>query len=311
MSRRALITGAAGFVGPILRTVLKERGWLCVGVDASDGADHRVDITDAEQVDRLFASAGDLTHVFHLAAITFVPQSRQDPTGTIRVNVEGTIRLAHATAQHHPGARFVFIGTSEIYGAPQQLPVDEEHPVAPNNPYAISKLAADQYCAYLGRTTGLDVVRMRPFNHSGPGQSDRFVLSSFARQIAEIEAGVTPPVLKTGNLEAARDFSHVRDVVRAYALAAEQGEPGAVYNVCSGNAYTIQDALDALLAMSDANIEVRQDPDRMRPSDVPEVRGSYAKLEAATGWTPAVAFDELLHDLLTYWRARVWEATAS
>jgi GDP-4-dehydro-6-deoxy-D-mannose reductase len=186
----------------------------------------------------------------------------------------------------------------------------ETHPINPANTYAISKAAADHYCAYLSRIRALDIVRMRPFNHAGPGQADSYVLSSFARQIAEIEAGLRAPLLETGNLEAARDFLHVDDVLRAYEAAALHAPSGEPFNVSSGQAQRIQSALDQLLAMSSAAIEVRPDPARMRPSDVPEVYGSSDKLTTMTGWRPEITFAALLRDLLDYWRSAIADRAA-
>lgn len=303
MSGRALITGATGFVGRLLSAYLVEQGWdvVCTGYPPADGA-VTLDVTDREQVNAVLEEAGELTHVFHLAAIAFVPTANRDPALAFRVNLLGAVNLTGALVDRGLKARFINIATSEIYGPPQSLPVTEGHPVNPPNPYAISKAAADQYCAYLFHAAGLDVIRMRPFNHSGPGQSDDFVLSNFARQVADIEAGRNEAVVRVGNLKAARDFLHVRDVVRAYEQAALRGRSGEAYNVCSGQARTIQTALDQLLALSNHTIEVRHDPERIRPVDVPEIYGSHDKLSADTGWEPATPFDDILRDLLTYWR---------
>ncbi|MBI2431371.1 MAG: GDP-mannose 4,6-dehydratase [Candidatus Hydrogenedentes bacterium] len=300
------MTGASGFVGRILCAYLKERGWDVVGSGDlhQDGLIH-CDVTDPGQVRALIATAGKCTHVFHLAALTFVPQANERPGDAINANLMGTIHLTEALRTHGAQARLIYIGSADAYGPPQSLPIDENHPLNPQNPYAISKAAADHYCAFLSKSSGLEIIRMRPFNHSGPGQSDHFVLSSFARQIAAIECGQAPPVLRVGNLEAARDFLHVQDVVRAYELAALKGHPGEAYNVCSGKAHRIQDVLDAMLEMATVKIEVEPDPARLRPVDVPRVEGAYLKLESHTGWLPNITFDTLLRDLLIDWRARL------
>ena len=304
MTGRALITGAAGFVGRRLATYLQSRGWALVrsGVPAGEGM-IPCDVRDGASVSRLVREAGELTHVFHLAAIAFVPEAEIDPVRTMEVNLNGTIHLCQALRQCARPPRLIFVGSADAYGPPLTLPITEEHPLLPANAYAISKAAADHYCAHLARVKALDCVRLRPFNHTGPGQADHFVLSSFARQIAAIEAGRSEPVLRSGNLEASRDFLHVDDVVRAYELAALHVPSGEVYNICSGKAVRIQDALDRLLAMSTAAIAVEQDPARLRPSDVPEVRGAHEKFSSATGWHPEIEFDNLLRDLLAYWRA--------
>lgn len=312
MNRCALVTGAGGFVGTRLTRHLEAQGWSVVrsGYPAVEGM-LPCDFQEAEAVRALVAGAGEVTHVFHLAAIAFVPDAERDPVRAMDVNLNGTIRLCSALREFSSPPRLVFIGSSEIYGPPLSLPMTEDHPVSPANVYAISKAAADQYCAHLSRTHALDIVRMRPFNHAGPGQSDSYVLSSFARQIAEIEEGLRPPVLETGNLEAARDFLHVDDVLRAYEAAALHVPSGGAFNVCSGQSHRIQFALDQLLALSKVAIEVRHDPARMRPSDVPDVYGSAAKLNAMTGWRPEISFDTLLVDLLDYWRAAVLAQTES
>lgn len=306
MSRRALVTGAGGFVGTRLARYLESQGWSVVrsGFPAGEGM-LPCDFQDDTAVSALIENAGSLTHVFHLAAIAFVPDAERDPVRAMDVNLNGTIRLCSALRALPAPPRLVFIGSSEIYGPPLDLPMTEAHRVSPANTYAISKAAADQYCAHLSRIRALDIVRMRPFNHAGPGQADSYVLSSFARQIAEIEAGLRPPMLETGNLEAARDFLHVDDVLRAYEAAALHAPPGEVFNVCSGQRQRIQSALDQLLALSKVAIEVRHDPARMRPSDVPDVYGSAAKLTAMTGWHPEISFGALLSGLLDYWRGAV------
>lgn len=309
MSGRALVTGASGFVGALLCAHLDRQGWEVVGSgDRTGDAWTPCDVTKRDQVEALMEQARGCTHIFHLAAMTFVPEANTHPGKALEVNLLGTVYLAEAMRSVLPSARLLYIGSADAYGPPQSLPVDEDHPLSPQNPYAISKAAADQYCAFLSKSSSLDVVRMRPFNHSGPGQGDQFVLSSFARQIAEIELGLVDPVLQVGDLSAARDFSHVRDVLHAYELAALQGHPGEAYNVCSGNAQTIADALKQLLGMSQASVEVRQDPARMRPVDVPRVEGSFQKLAQHTGWRPEISFETLLSELLEDWRARLKDA---
>ncbi len=306
MSKRILVTGAQGFVGQKLCAYLSAAGHTVLRTDTQlpdDAQDTQVcNITDASSVDALLEWAGDLDAVIHLAAITFVPQAQADPTRVMDVNLHGTMHLIEAMKQYTPKARLLFVSTSEVYGAPQYLPIDEAHPVNPTNPYAISKVAADYYCNYVAQAGDLDIVRMRPFNHSGPGQADHFVLSSFAHQLAAMECGQQPPILQVGNLEAARDFLHVDDVVRAYALALEHGTSGEAYNLGSGKSRTIQSALDALLTRVSLDIQVERDPARMRPLAVPEIRASHNKFTACCGWKPEIPFETLLDELLAYWR---------
>ena len=304
MTQRALITGAAGFVGQKLRRHLEAQGWEVVGSgDQGQAGVIPCDISVRMQIDALLDQAGEVSHIFHLAAITFVPQASANPAEVMCVNLNGTIHLVQALAERQWPGRLLYIGSADSYGPPKYLPVDEEHPLSPANPYAVSKAAADHFCAYAAKAHGLDILRMRPFNHSGPGQPDQFVLSSFARQVAEIEAGHREPVLHVGNLSAARDFLHVDDVLRAYEIAARLGMPGQAYNICSGAAREVKLALDMLLEMSTASIEVRPDPARMRPVDVPSVYGTHQRLTEDTGWAPETGFDQILRDLLGLARA--------
>ena len=306
MSGRALVTGAAGFVGSTLSELLEQRGWEVVrGVLPGQEGGVPCDITDPALLQRVFDEAGPLTHVFHLAAIAFVPAANNNPALAIDVNLSGTIHLAEVVRQRVPGARLIYVGSADAYGTPLSLPISEAHPLNPVNTYAISKAAADHYCAYLHRAFNMDVVRMRPFNHSGPRQEPAFFLPSCAKQIAEIEAGLKPPVIKVGNLLASRDFSHVHDVVRAFEAVALRGTPGEAYNVCMGKSYTMQESLDAMLRRSTVEITTELDPSRMRPADVPGLVGANSKLRAETGWAPEKSFDELIEDLLNYWRRRI------
>jgi GDP-4-dehydro-6-deoxy-D-mannose reductase len=310
MSRRALVTGSEGFVGRLLCRRLADAGWAVMGCDLSvspedDRNDRRhCDLTLPGTAGETVEWAGPLTHVFHLAGLTFVPKAIEDPAAAMRVNYEGTVHLMRAVELLEPGARFLHVSTSEVYGRPVRLPVDESHPIQPGNPYSISKAAADMHARYVAGQGKLDVVVARPFNHSGPGQTDAFVLSSFARQIAEIEAGRAEPALRVGNLTAARDFSHVEDVARAYLLLAERGKRGEVYNICSGESHSIQSAMERLIALTGKEIRWEVDKARWRPAAAGEMRGSHDKLTADTGWQPEIGFEDLLRDLLDSWRER-------
>lgn len=279
-----------------------------LGADGDPPDYKSCDVSKSDQIEAMLEWAGPITHVFHLAARTFVPEAMDDPCGVVETNLQGTMKLLTQLHARGGEVRTIFIGSSEAYGPPQSLPITEEHPLCPNNPYAMTKAAGDHFCVYAHQSLGMDIVRIRPFNHSGPGQSDRFVLSSLARQIAEAEAGLREPALEVGNLEARRDFSHVRDVVRAYERAVIDGVSGEAYNVCGGRSYAIQEALDTLLGLSGAEIEVKVDPSRTRSSDIPEICGSHAKLTERTGWAPEIGFEELLGDVLDYWREAIREA---
>lgn len=308
MSGRALITGSEGFVGRALCAYLDASGAETLGCDLRVPPSEKrfaCDITDADQVEALLAWAAPCDTVYHLAAAASVADGLNAPGLFMRVNIEGAVNLCEAMMQRLPDARLVFVGSAEVYGAPAYLPMDESHPLNPVNPYAISKLAAEQYCRYMHQSHGMDVVMMRPFNHSGPGQRDQFVLSSFARQLVEIERGLREPVLRVGNLEAKRDFMHVADVTRAYALAARMGEGGEVYNLCSGEAVSMAGVLDNLRAISGVVCEVERDPGRCRPVDVPELRGCCEKFQHRTGWRPQTTLAQLLEELLDWWRAEL------
>jgi len=306
MSERVLVTGAIGFVGNRLCAYLESEGYEVYSCDLapkSNNERYRVcDVADPDSIRDTLIWAGPLNYVIHLAAMTFVPEAAVAPEKVINVNVNGTITLIRLMEKLTPEARLLFISSSEVYGAPQFMPVTEEHPFHPNNPYAISKAAADEYCRYYASSGKLSIVRMRPYNHSGPGQSDRFVLSSFAKQVATIESGTGSPVLHVGNLEVARDFMHVDDVIRSYVTALTDAQSGEAYNICSGNAYNIGSALKSLVEMSGTEIQIEVNPDLLRPADIPEIRGSHEKFTNATGWNPEITFELLLHDLLNYWR---------
>jgi GDP-4-dehydro-6-deoxy-D-mannose reductase len=266
-----------------------------------------MDVTDAYGV---LSTIGSLrpTHIFHLAAQSFVPTSRKAPQETFTVNAIGTINILEAAKVLELDTKIHIAGTSEEYGyvKPEELPVTEKNPLRPLNPYAVSKVAADLAGQQYHRSYGLQVVITRAFNHTGPRRGDAFAESNFSKQIAQIEKGLQEPVIKVGNLESARDFSDVRDVVRAYWLALKKGEPGKVYNISSGRAIRLGDLLDRLLAQSRVkNIRIEQDPQRLRPSDVPHLPGDSSKFREATGWLPQIALDRTLKDLLDYWRGEV------
>jgi GDP-4-dehydro-6-deoxy-D-mannose reductase len=299
---RALVTGATGFVGRYLVSALQAAGtavFQCGG--PSDGpAAFALDLDDPATI----AAALDLARpdwVFHLAAQTFVPESFASPVATYRTNVIGTANLAHAVreyARDRSMPRILFTSSAEVYGSrpPGDMPLRETDIPAPATPYAASKLGAEAIVLAEARGLGLDVVIARAFNHIGPGQNDRFVVPSFARQLAQIAAGA-PPLMLVGNLTAVRDFLDVRDVVAAYLALARDGARGEIYNVCSGAGRSVRDVLRELIAIAGVPVEVREDPERMRPLDVPVFVGSAQKLEAATGWRPQIPLSQSLRDI--------------
>lgn len=247
--------------------------------------------------------------VFHLAGQASVSASWRDPWATFEANLRMQINLQTALAGS--GARLLAVTSNEIFGAPdpEYLPTNEEAPLAPMNPYAASKAAQDLAAAQAGRSGDLAVIRLRPFNHIGPGQDAGFVLPAFAKQIAEIESGLRPARLEVGNLAAERDFSDVRDIVRGYRLAAEKGQAGEAYNLGSGVARSIQSLVDLLLDRADRDIEVIRDPERMRPNDIPRSCCDASKALDAFGWATRIDFESSVESVLDEWRVRLRAAT--
>jgi len=313
----ALITGAGGFVGGHLCDyLLSETDWDLTGTvfdpSASQGTENPrlrlrpADLRAPSTVTSLLEETRP-TIIFHLAAQSSVPTSFSDPWETLENNLRSQLNLLEAVRQSGREVTFLVIGSNEEYGAPrpEELPQTEQSPLRPNNPYAVSKVGQDYMGLQYHLTYDLSVVRVRPFNHTGPGQSTRFVAPAFASQIARIEAGLQEPVMSVGNLAASRDFTDVRDIVRAYHLAVTEGEPGDVYNLASEQPRSIEALLNTLLGFSDVDIRVERDPERYRPADVPIVYGSAAKFRSRTGWVPQISFEETLRDTLAYWRERV------
>lgn len=314
---QALITGAGGFVGGHLCSyLLTNTDWELTGTvfdPANKGRaqDPRLDLRSLDLRDR--DSVASLVEdiqpdvIFHLAAQSSVPSSFADPWDTLENNIQSQVNLLEAVRRSGGEAVFLVIGSNEEYGAPipDELPQTEDTPLRPNNPYAVSKVTQDFMGLQYHLAFQVPVVRVRPFNHTGPGQSSRFVAPAFASQIARIEAGLQEPVLKVGNLSTSRDFTDVRDMVRAYHLATTKGEPGEVYNLASGEPQSIKAMLQTLLAYSDVDIRVERDPERYRPADVPVAYGSAQKFHELTGWQPEIPFEQTLQDVLTYWREQV------
>lgn len=313
---RYFITGIAGFVGQHLAAHLAGRGEEVAGlalpgtrqesVGGPEVAVHSGDVCDQGRL-RSLLEAFRPDRIAHLAARSSVAGSLRDPLGTFAVNAGGTVSLLEAAAAAASGARVLVIGSAEAYGEVKEddLPLSEERPLRPLTPYGLSKAAAETVALFYARSRGLPVAIARAFNHTGPGQEPTFVCSDFARQIARIEAGRERAVLRVGDLTPRRDFSDVRDVVRAYDLILEKGTPGEIYNVCSGRAWSIGEVLEILRGLAGTPIAVEADPTRGRSEDVPVLVGSFGKLEAATGWRPTIPLPRTLKDLLDWWRAVV------
>lgn len=264
------------------------------------------DMSDSARIREIVAESRP-TWIVHLAAQAFVPTAFADPMGTLVNNIAGQVNLSEAVLAMDLRPRMLVICSNEEYGivAPEELPVKETAPFRPTNPYAVSKVAQDMLGYQYFVSHGLPIVRVRPFNHLGPGQSDRFVSSAFARQIAEAEAGLREPVLSVGNLTAERDFSDVRDIVRAYKLALEQGEPGEVYNLGSERAVSIQQLLDLMVSKSRVPLRVETDPALFRPVDVPRIEADCSKFRSLTGWRAEIPLEQTVVDILKWWRERV------
>jgi GDP-4-dehydro-6-deoxy-D-mannose reductase len=316
--RRVLVTGVTGFAGSHLVDYMLERGDCdVVGIQRwrsrTENIEHFADRITLLECDLRDASSTRDTlekvrpdWIFHLAAQSFVPTSWTAPTESLTTNIIGQINLFEAVRKLGMHCRIQLACSSEEYGLvlPDELPIQETNPLRPLSPYAVSKVGQDLLGYQYWKSWKLDCVRTRGFNHEGPRRGPVFVASDFAKQIADIEKGRREAVISVGNLEAKRDFTDVRDMVRAYWLALEKCEPGEVYNICTGSAWTIRKVLDQLLSMTKSKIEVRQDPARLRPSDVPVLIGDNSKFVKATGWQPVIPFEQTLRDMLEYWRAR-------
>jgi GDP-4-dehydro-6-deoxy-D-mannose reductase len=265
------------------------------------------DLRDLSSVRTLLEQAR-ADYIVHLAAQSFVGASWETPTETLLTNAVSQMNLFEAIRQLGASARFLVIGSSEEYGLvyPDELPIHETNPLRPLSPYAVSKVTQDLMGYQYFKSYGLDIVRARAFNHTGPRRGDAFATSSFAKQIAEAEAGLREPVVHVGDLKPTRDFSDVRDIVRGYWALLQRGTPGEVYNLCSGVDWSIERMLNFLVSSSKLErVEIRPDPTRLRPSDVPVLRGSAEKIEHAVGWTPRIPLEQTLADLLEYWRQQI------
>ena len=295
MPGRALVTGAGGFAGRHLVRHLREQGEDVVGPSSAE-----VDLRDAASTRALVREARP-ARVFHLAALASVGRSWEEPERTLSDNQAMTLSLLEAVRHETPDARVLIAGTGDAYGAPGSLPVTEDAPLAPENPYALSKATCDLLGRLYARAWGLNVVRTRAFNHAGPGQTDDYVVGTLTRQVAAAEvAGEDSVVIRTGNPDSARDFTDVRDVVRAYDAAIEL-ESGA-YNVASERGVTVNELIEAIRKQTPLEVRHEVDPDRVRRHDVREIRGSAARLRDATGWQPQIALEQTLADAIARWR---------
>jgi len=316
---KALITGITGFAGSHLAELLLDEGHEVAGAsrlrspmqNLSREVTDRVkliecELKDSTAVKKMLADMRP-DWIFHLAAQSFVPTSWISPGDTLNNNIQSQVNIFESMRELDlDETRVVIAGSSEAYGLvyENEIPITEENPLRPLSPYAVSKVAQDLLGFQYHRSYGLNIVRARAFNHTGPRRGEIFVSSNFAQQIARIEAGLQEPVIRVGNLEARRDFTDVRDTVRAYLALIQGGEPGDVYNICSGEAVRIQEVLEKLLSLTERDIKVEVDRGRMRPSDVPVLLGDCKKLKEKVGWERKITFDRTLEDLLDYWREK-------
>lgn len=315
---KVLITGVTGFVGSHLAEYLIEKKHDVYGtirwrsrLENIQSIKDKMKLVDCDMKDAFSVKKMiDRIHpeyVFQLAAQSYVPFSWHAPQETFNANVISEINLFEALLETKTAPLIHIAGSSEEYGLvlANETPIKEENPLRPLSPYGVSKVAQDLLGYQYFKSYGMKIIRTRAFNHTGPRRGDVFVSSNFAKQIAEIEKGIHPPVIFVGNLEAIRDFTDVRDVVAAYWLSLEKGVPGEVYNISSGKGRKISEVLEILLSLTKLKIEIRRDSSRMRPSDVALLIGDSSKFRKQTGWQPKIPFTKTLGDLLEFWRERV------
>lgn len=314
---KALITGITGFAGSHLAEYLLSRGDIEVygtfrshrQTDQLGQLLHRVhmencELKDPQSVnDLIYKTQPDL--IFHLAAQSFVPTSVSSPADTMVNNIVPQLNLFEAVRMHAVPCKIQIACSSEEYGLvyPDEIPIKETNPLRPLNPYAVSKIAQDYLGYQYFYSYGLPIIRTRTFHHTGPRRGENYVTSNFAKQIAQIELGLQEPKVLVGNLNAIRDFTDVRDIVKAYWLSLAHGVPGEVYNISAGTRYTIGDMLQTLLSLTEVQVDIIVDQDRLRPSDVDIVLGDSSLFREKTGWVPEISFQQTLEDLLNYWRA--------
>jgi len=302
--KRLLVTGLDGFVGCVVRDAI---------ASGATGARFQLVVPDSaiELLDRAsLEKAIDQTRpelVLHLAAQSFVPSSIDDPRATYNVNFFGTLNLLEALEARGFTGRMLYVGSGDVYGwvEPSAMPVTEAQALKPRNPYSVSKAAAELLCYQWTQTHDFDIVLARPFNHVGPGQAEWFVVSDFARQAVEVKLALRDPVIQVGSIDVTRDFTDVRDVVRAYFLLLEKGAKGEAYNVCSGKEQSIRAVLERLNALAGIDCRIEQDNARVRRNEQKRICGSFSKLNERVGWRPTIEIDQSLRDVLSYWESKL------
>lgn len=299
--KRLMLTGATGFVGSFIQQAVAEKDSLGLELFPPQA----MELRDPESVAKACTEAQP-DFVIHLAAQSFVPDSFNNPRETYEINFFGTLHLLQGLKKNGFKGRLLYVGSGDMYGlvAPEILPVTENIPLKPRNPYAVSKVAAEALCYQWSQTEGMDAVMVRPFNHIGPGQSERFVVSDFARQLVEIKLGRREAEILVGDIDVTRDFTDVRDVVRAYLMLLSEGKSGEAYNVCSGKEISVRDILEQLMMLAGVRANIKQDSARFRPAEQRRVCGSCDKLRSVSGWQPEISLEQSLTDNLSYWE---WE----
>lgn len=293
------MVGGSGFVGKHIHTGLSASYQVIVS-----GRD--VDVRNAALIKKLISDAKP-DRIIHLAAITTLGESFGNARETYDINFGGTVNLLMALRESRFNGRFLYVSSSEVYGllSEHELPVSEARLLKPLSPYAVSKIAAEALCYQWSQTGSFEIVLGRPFNHIGPGQSQRFAISEFARQIAAIKLGLSEPVMHVGDIETTRDFTDVRDVVVAYQRLLEDGRNGEIYNVCSGTERSMRSLITRMCELAEVDVELRPDALRFRRSEQRRVFGSNARLVAKTGWQPRFSLEQTLLDILEFWDRRL------
>ena len=306
---KALITGVNGFVGPYLVKHLITNGFEVFGIDRSgkevdDCAVEKCDVTDYNTVFAVIKRVAP-DCIFHLAGQSSVAKSWKEPELTRKINVGGAKNIFEAVAAAKINPKILVVSSAEVYGVAKKFPTGESEPLKPISPYGESRVEQEKLALEYFRSTGMKIVISRSFNHTGAGQPSELVCSNFAKQLADIEKGRQKPVVMVGDLSIARDFSDVRDVVRAYLLLVQKGSFGEVYNVCSGRTLTIGEILDKLVKISKLDVKVEHEKSKVTETVVPVLHGDNSKIRAATGWKPTIDFDDTLSALLDYWRKNI------
>jgi GDP-4-dehydro-6-deoxy-D-mannose reductase len=312
---RVLITGATGFVGRHLMDLLPATEFMVFGTTypqpplPSEKSLFFIDLRSERDVYDVMKNARP-QWIFHLAAVSNVRHSWEKRRETMETNVMGTFYLFEAVKKFAPDARILFVSSSDIYGTPSggeslaRKVFREDAPFQLTSPYALSKVGGELLAGFYNRIEGLDIVIARPFSHTGPGQSSDFVCSDWARQIIQIERGACPPVIRVGNLDVERDFTDVRDTVRAYVLLLKKGRKAKVYNICRGEPVSLRRIIETYVSLCSKTVTVEQDPLKLRKVDIPFLAGDNERLKKETGWSPEIPLERTLRDLLDYWRAR-------